>query len=73
LNLKKLTHEHVCYAFLVNLKIVNVHLFRQSTTFQKPGSLVLWVLFQKLIAELDATVVFLALEAGSCKEKVVHL
>ena len=67
-----LTHEDICDSLLVNLEVVDPTLLRKGSALEQPGGLVLRVFIKHLIADLDALVVLLSIEAGSSKKKWVH-
>ena len=67
-----LTHEDICDSLLVNFEVVDPTLLSQGSALEQPGRLVLRVFIKHLIADLDALVILLSIEAGSSEEKWVH-
>ena len=67
-----LTHEYISDTLFIDLEVVHPTLFGQGSALEQPCCLVLRVLIKHLIADLDALLILLSIEAGSSKEKWVH-
>ena len=66
-------HEDIGHSLFVHVKVVDVALFGQSATLEKPRGLVLRVLFQHLCANGNALVPSLPVELRHGVEKGVHI
>lgn len=63
LTLRRLTHKYVGNTLLVNFKIVDEAFFGERFALEQPGSLVVGILFEKLVANVYALVELLSVKS----------
>ena len=68
-----IVHKNISDSFFINLQIINICLFRQSSAFEQPCSLIIRILFQQGCANIYALVPLLPIKLACSKEKLIHI
>jgi hypothetical protein len=60
---RRLTHKYIGNTLLVNFKIVYEAFFGECFALEQPGSLIVGILVEKLVANVNALVEFLSVKS----------